>query len=217
MAKRTTKASPPKDDSGALSSFLASVDRFTETISAQVAAVAPEGAKRLTIQATGESLVAQTRKLTDFVRESAARITPGQRRELDQGLRVQDAVAIVNRALILSEQVISTGSDAEPSAPGEPGFLGFLQEIFHLLKKILRWILELIFGAPLPPFWDKLLELLDELFKLLLILLGWLFGRRVSEVADELSRAEVNFLHELTALARLQAVGASGRAAEDET
>lgn len=130
MAKRKSNARPDKDDSDPLSCFLASVDQFTETISAQILAVAGQGEERLVIQSTGESFVAQTRRLTNYVREVAPGIGPSQRHELEQFLRVQDGDALVDRALQVSAQTLSAGGGAVTM-----GFLSWLNEIMATLKK----------------------------------------------------------------------------------
>jgi hypothetical protein len=65
--------------------------------------------------------------------------------------------------------------------------------------------------------WVKsILVIIDEIFNLLKSLLGERFGLRRSDVANEASREEVNFLREMTALAEWQAVRKSHRPADDE-
>jgi hypothetical protein len=213
MAKRTqrrTQGPSGRSNADALSSFLASVDRFVETVSAQGLAAAPAGEQQLIIRSTGESLVAQTRKLTDFIRESAGGISAAQRRELDQFLRIQDGEAMVERALPVSGQVLSGGA-----GPVTLGFFSWLDENIHTLKKIIEEILILIFGD-VPSWWEIISLIIDELINLLKTLLGGVFGLRMSEVADEGSRAEVNFLREMAAVAALRAARGSRRAADDE-
>jgi hypothetical protein len=190
------------------------VDQFAETISTQAKTAAPEGEQQITIQATGESFVAQTRKLTDYVRELAGRISPTQRHELDQFLRVQDGEALATRAMRASEKVISPGGGQVTM-----GFFDFLQEHMHALKKILRGIIQILFDlfdAPIPKWIDSLLLIIDEILDLLLSLVGGIFGHRISQVADDLSRREVNFLGELAALAALHAIRTARRPADDE-
>jgi hypothetical protein len=211
VAKR--RKSPPANNGGTdpLSSFLASVDRYVETFSAQAIAVAPEGEQRLIIQATGESIVAQTRKLTNYVRECAVGIAPAQRRELEQFLRVQDGDALVSRALQVSAKILSPSG-----GPVTMNFLGFLDEVLWTLKKIIYEILYLISPDLANLFWT-IAVIIDELFNLLKSLLGGLFGLRMSQVADELSRGEVNFLREMTALAELKAVSTKRRTNDEES
>ncbi len=206
MAKRRKSAPANNGGTDRVSGFLASVDRYVETFSAQVIAVAPEGEPRLVIQATGESLVAQTRKLTNYFRESAARYTPAQRHDLEQLLQVQDAEAAVDRALQVSAKILSPGG-----GPVTMGFLDWIDEIMHWIKKILGEFFEL------PQWIWAILVAIDELLNLLKSLLGGLFGLRMSQVADELSRGEVNFLREMTALAELKAVYSKRRTNDEES
>jgi hypothetical protein len=214
MAKRNRRkmaAPAAKGNGDVLSSFLASVDKFTETISGQAMAAAGKGEEQLTIQSTAESFVAQTRKLTDYVREAATGIAPGQRRELDQFLRVQDGDAIVSRALSVSTKVLSPGG-----GPVTMSFLSWLDQHMKQIKKIIMEILQLIFHK-LPEWVDTVFDIIDELLNLLKSLLGVRYGLKMSEVADQASREEVNFLHEMTALAGLQAARMPRRTADDES
>jgi hypothetical protein len=185
------------------------MDRFAETISAQALAAAGDGEDRLVIQSTGESFAIQSRKLTDYFREAATRIAPVQRRDLDQFLRVQDGEALVERALRVTEQTLSGGGGAVTQ-----GFLSWLNEIMHTLKKIAEEIGD-IFGG-LPHWLEVIFLIIDELLNLLKTLIGGRFGLKMSEVADHASREEVNFLRELTALAELRAARRLGRKGEDE-
>jgi hypothetical protein len=207
MAKRRKGAAPANGSTDPLSSFLACMDKYVATISAQAAAVAPEGEQRLIIQATGESIVAQTLKLTNFCRTSAAGLAPAQRHELDQFLRVQDGEAAVERALQVSAKILAPGAP-----PASMGFLNFIDEILRFLKKILQELF-----PDLPQWILTILLIIEELMNLLKTLLGGLFGLRMSQVADELSRGEVNFLREMTALAELKAVKNKRRTADDES
>ena len=172
---------------------------------------AGEGEDHLIIQSTGESFVAQTRRLTDYIREAAAVIAPGQRQELNTFLRVQDGDALVNRALDVSKRVLS-----QDSAPVTTGFLGWIDEVMYTLKKIISEIWELIFHTKPPEWLITILHIIDELLNLLKTLFGGKFGLRTSQLADEFSRSEVNFIHEMAALAALRAAWRSGRAADDE-
>jgi hypothetical protein len=213
MAKRTksTAAAPPvRGRTRPLTSFLASVDRFTETISAQVVAVTPDEEQRLVIASTAQSFVAQTRKLTDFLRKATAGIGPGQLRDLDDFLSVQDGDAIVTRALRVTTQMLTPGR-----ASLRTSFLGWLDEVIYTIKKIIMEIFDLIFHK-VPGWLVTILAIIDELIKLVKSLLAEVFGIRMAEVADEGSRSEINFLHELTAMAELKAAHRLNRGSDDE-
>jgi hypothetical protein len=195
-----------------LASFLASVDRFVETVNSQALAAAAAGEQQLIIGSMGESLVAQTRRLTGYVREVAAGISAVQRRELDQFLRVQDGDALVERALAVTEQVL-----AGKAGPVTTGFFSWLDEVLFTLKKIILEILFIIFKGHIPLWVFIILLIIDELFNRWKTLVAGGFGLRMSEVADEASRAEVNFLREITALAALRGAQFSRRTNDDES
>lgn len=209
-AKESKNPPPDKGSADPLNSFLASVDKFTQGIVAQVTAAAGEGEDHLIIQSTGESFVVQTRRLTDYIREAGRVIAPGQRQELNAFLRVQDGDALVNRALDVSKNVLSQDGAVTT------GFLSWIDEVMHTLKKIISEIWELIFHTKPPDWLTTILVIIDELLNLLKTLFGGRFGLRTSQLADEFSRREVNFLHEMAALAELRAARKSGRAADDE-
>jgi hypothetical protein len=212
MSAKERKSTPPNNGSTEpLTSLLASVDRFTEGITAQIVAAAGEGEDHLIIQSTGESFVAQTRRLTDFIREAALGIAPAQRQDLNVFLRVQDGEALVERALNVSAQVLSPGG-----GPVTLGFLDWIDEVMHALKKIIFAIWDIIFHTKPPDWLVDILNLIDELLNLLKDLFGTRLGFRSSQLADEFSRREVNFLREMAAVASLRAARMSGRAMEDE-
>jgi hypothetical protein len=203
---------PPPDRRGpaSLLSFLAAVDKFAQGFAAHVTTASGEGEDHLTIQATGQSFVAQTRRLTDYVREAAAAIGPAQRQELGVFLRVQDGEAIVNRALDVSAKVLTPGG-----APVTMGFLSWIDEVMHTLKKIITKIWELIFHTEPPDWLLTILLIIDELLNLLKTLVGGRFGLRTGQLADDFSRGEVNFLREMAALTALRAAWAPRRADDD--
>jgi len=73
------------------------------------------------------------------------------------------------------------------------------------IKKIIRMILG-IFSKKLADWWESLEVLIDEIWDLIMSLLGGLFGFNSREIAGDLSYAQVNYLNEMTALARLKQV-----------
>ncbi len=207
MVKRKRGAPANNGGTDRLSTFLASVDRYVETFSAQAIAVAPEGEPRLVMQATGESLVAQTRKLTNYFRETATQLAPAERHELEQFLQVQDAEAAIDRTLQLSAKILAPGG-----GPVTMGFLNLIDEVMKFIKKVLKDLF-----PDLPGWLQTILLIIDELLQLLKSLLGGLFGLRVSQVAEELSRGEIAFLGELAALDKLKAVRAKRRTNDEES
>ena len=64
-----------------------------------------------------------------------------------------------------------------------------------MIKKVIRWVIELIFGS-LPEWLDKLLEIIDEI-------LNEIFGAESPRLANALSMKEQNYLSELAKFAVL--------------
>ena len=214
MATKENKNAPEKNGDP-LSSFLATADRFTSEFAAQAVAAAGNGEDFLVIESTAEAFTGQTKRLTDYMREVATGIGAGQRQELNAFLRVQDAETIVNRALDVSKRILSPAGGPAAGTVSK-GFLFWIDEIMNFIKKIFEKIWYLIFHKD-PPAWIlTILVIIDEFLNLLKSLLGGTFGHKVSQLADEFSRHEVNFLHEMTALAAWRAAYTSGGPADEE-
>src|ERR1700686_5018223 len=131
MAKRNTNGRPSKADrNDSLSSFLGNVDRFAETVCKQIVGAAGDADEKLVIQSTAESFVAQMRRLTDYIRSAAATTTALQRRELEQFLSVQDGEALIERALRITAQTLSSGGGGAVTQ----GFLSWLNENLMTIK-----------------------------------------------------------------------------------
>jgi hypothetical protein len=210
MAKRTTNGPATRRDDDPLQSFLASMDRFVETISAQMLEAVATSDDRAVIESTAESFVAQTRKLTDYTRELVPTVTPMHQRELEPFLRVQDSNALVERSLKVSAAVLSGGGGGVTL-----GFLSWINEILFTLKKIIREIWSKFFGG-VPDWLETILIIIDELANLLKSLFGSQFGHKMGDIADQASKEEINHLGEMRSLAQLRAARTSLRTADDE-
>jgi hypothetical protein len=189
---------PP--ETGALDRVLASFEEFVAAITSQAANAAPPGELKTLIATTGQSLSEQNNRLITHIRESAQRLSPVQLRELDAFLNVQNGEALAKRAIGTTRDVLAQGASRS--------FLSWLAEFFTQIKKILKKILQLIFdllGIKWPSWLDLIFDILDELFHLLLSLLGEVFGFDFRTTARILSELEVNFLHEQAALESVRA------------
>ena len=83
--------------------------------------------------------------------------------------------------------------------------LNWISEYLTEIKKLIGWILGLFNGGRPPNWWTKLEQLIDEIWRMLIKLLGAIFGFDTSQLAREMSQSEVNYLNEQAAVARLQA------------
>lgn len=213
MAK-TPSESEPKPVGGEedlLEGFLHAFENFVGQTSAQAVQVAAKGDQQILIQAAGDSLAGQTNKVTKFVRETAGRLSAAQRVELNRFLQVQDGTTSAHRGVAVAEKVLKAG------------ILGkllhwlaqHLKELKKILSEILHFILDLL-HIPYPDWLDRLLQILDELFDLLLSLLGEVFGIDFGRTARQLSEQEVAFLHEWAAFEAVRVVRAGRGVSQDD-
>jgi hypothetical protein len=212
-SKSVNKESIPPGERDLLQSFLLSVENFVGQISAESIEAAAKGEQQVLIQATGESLVGQTSKLTAFIRDTAGRLSVPQRFELDKFLQVQDGEALANRGVAVAQQTLAQGVLGK--------LLHWIAQHLKELKKILKAILQIIFDAlhiPLPDWIDAILLIIDEIADLILSLLGEVFGIDFRTTARELSEQEVNFQRERAAFESVRAVVAGRKLlAQDES
>lgn len=196
-----------------LEPLLAGVENFVAQISGLAAEAAPQGESQALIRSTGESLVGQTRRLFAFTRETAERLAPPQRAELNRFLRVQDGEAIAARAVAVAAQQLREGIGGR--------LIHWISQHLKELKKILKEILQFVFELlhiPWPDWIDRIFQIMDQLLDLLLSLLADVFGIDLGRISRELSEREVNFLREMAALESLKAAQSGRRlSAQDES
>lgn len=194
-----------------LEPFLLGVENFVGQISALAAKAAPQGEHQVLIQSTGESVVGQTGKLAAFIRETASRLSSPQRVELDRFLRVQDGEAIAARGVEVAQQQLSGGIGGKLVH----WISQHLKEIKKILLEILQFVFELL-HIPFPGWIDRILQIIDQLFDLVLSLLADVFGFDFARTARELSEQEVNFLRELAALESMKAARVGRRSTNQD-
>jgi hypothetical protein len=196
-----------------LEAFLQSFENFVARVGAEAVEAAPKGEQQTLIQATSDSLIGQSNRVTAFVRQSAARLSPAQRGELEKFLQVQDGVAIANRGVAVTRQVLRSGVIGR--------LIDWISRHLKELKKILQELLKFICSLlhiPYPDWIDRLLQVLDQLLDLILSLLGEVFGLDFGRTARQLSEQEVDYFREWAAFEAVRVVRAErGSNAQDET
>ena len=190
---RQSDEQPPQGDDP-LEGFLNSIDGFVDELSSLSADAAGDGELRTLIEATGASVLSQTRSVTAFAKDAASRMSPAEKRELDEFLLVQDGEAFATNALETARQVIGGGLVKR--------LIRFLKKFLDLLKKLLRVIFDLL-NIKFPKWLDAILEVIDEFGNLLLEFLAEVFGIDLGRTAQELSEMNIQFLNEQAALAKL--------------
>jgi hypothetical protein len=202
--KKTQGEEPsPPNERDLLESFLSSVERFATEISAECTKAAPEGEQRTLIEGAGRSFVDQTNNLLKFVRETASRLTAAQRGEMDKFLQVQSGVALANRGVEVTKQLLARGVLGN--------LVHWIAKHLEELKKILSEILHFLFKLlhiPYPDWLDRILQIIDECFHLVLGLLADVFGIDLRLTARQLSEGEVDLLHKWAAFESVRAVRA---------
>lgn len=141
------------------------------------------------------------------INREAAKISTVQLAEVTDFLEVTDGINMVR-----------VGEKTAVSAFSAKLFGGSIWQWIgqHLteIKKIVGMILGL-FSKKLKEWWDKISVIIDELWNILVSILGGIFGANRMAVAKELSNAEVNYLNEMAALTRLQSASSRDETDED--
>lgn len=182
--------------SGPLEEFLGAAEGFVKNVSAAMVGAAGDDPDALLIRGTSVTVIAQFASLCQEVRSGYRGANAAARREADRFLSIQQGALLAR-----------TGEEAALAAlaagPGG-GFFGWVSQHLEEIKKIIRWILGLIFKE-LPKWVDEIITLIDELWDLIASLLGGVFGLNRQEIANEISARAVNTKNELAALERLAA------------
>jgi hypothetical protein len=144
----------------------------------------------------GRALQHQVRELGYYLREGVPLMTPQAQREMHQVLRMQ------------AGQILLEGGIQVASGQLTPEKLLGLDGIFREVKKILQKLLAIIWKNK-PAWFDEFFLLLDELFRLLATFL-------VPRLRTPLHQAEVQYLHELYELRRLELLCADSVATDDD-
>lgn len=160
------------------------------------------------IAANTEIVITTMRNLLTSVRTAFDGANALAKRSVEQALEVAGV-----------ELLPSTGERAAVSTLKKGifggGFFSWISKHLAEIKKIIRMIVQLIHGS-VPPWVDRILDLIDQLWNMISELLGGIFGFKRAEIARDLSMGEVNFFNELAAVENLQTATARGRKLDDD-
>jgi len=95
------------------------------------------------------------------------------------------------------------------------GFFSWISKYLTEIKKIIRFIVTLIFHR-VPDWLEDLLVLIDEIWGMIAELLGGVFGFNRREIARDISSGEINSLNEIAAMQRLKAVSREMDGSDDD-
>jgi hypothetical protein len=180
-----------------LDSFLSAANCFVANTFAALARSGGHSNDAALLEANVETLVEQFRRMTEKVQYGYDGVSTRIRVEIDEFLELQQGRMIACNTERTAAAVMAKGVSE--------GFLVWLARNLQEIKKIIRMILRIIFGA-VPPWYDDIALLIDELAHIILSLFAALSGLNASRVASELSKGEQNFWAEQAALDRVAAM-----------
>lgn len=159
------------------------------------------------LEANVETLVEQFRRMTEKVQHGYGGVNARIRVEVNEFLELQQGHMIACNTERTAAAVLAKGVSE--------GFLVWLARNLQELKKIIRMILRMIFNG-VPPWYDDIALLIDELAHIILSLFASVSGLNASRVASELSKGEQNFWAEQAALDRVAAMRRQMRRESDD-
>lgn len=116
------------------------------------------------------------------------------KRQIDEFLGIADGVGLAQSGERTAISVIKKGIFGG-------GFFSWISKHLAEIKKIIGFIFSFFGGTP--KWVQTILDLIDQLWNMIVELLSGLFGFNKREIARDLSWGEVNYLNELAAVARL--------------
>jgi|GEM_PF-5320101 len=177
-------ATDNKNTANPLDSFLKEFHQLTIRITEESHKRADDEDEKAVIKAFSPTLIDQVNGLNGYIREQVRKGSKQQIAETDRVLSLTSGVSLAKNA-----------SGVLPSVGSVLGKLG-LSRIVKELKKIFRAIMDVL-GVVLPPWFDALLNLIDEI-------LDGILSAGSAKMATTLSIQEQNYLSELTHLSKLQ-------------
>jgi hypothetical protein len=179
----------------ALDKFLGMTEQFVANLSFGATAAAADSDAREIVMGLCSTVTAQFQEVAVYIKSETAKLGPALKSEAARILRLQGADTLLSSNLLSARQINSTEKVM--------GLAGIIREV----KKILGMLLEILNIKP--KWWDKLVNLIDELINLILSLL-------FPSLAKSLSDAEVSYLQELRAVRRLESADNSRGTRNDD-
>lgn len=195
--KPTPTPSEGADDGRELDAFMSAVISFASNIGKAATKAGGDGDESVVIGHNAMLVERNFAKVRGFTKENFSRLNAQDRVVLNEFLAMTDATEMARSGEKLAVQQLRSGRVGK-------GILTWISKYLTEIKKLIGWILGLFNGGKPPKWWTKIEQLIDELWNMLVELLGMIFGFDASALARELSQGEVNYLNEQLAVARLQ-------------
>lgn len=161
---------PPQK--GDFPQFLRAYADFTRTLVDRIYETNDDPDTIGAVRILGPVAVEQAAQLSRAAEEMYEQLGPAEREIVERQLKLTAAMTLVRG---MNESVSRAGANSKIS-------LGLITVIVEAIKKIIRLIFELL-GKPIPKWLDILLQIIDNILRILSQILG---GRRISRYAFEL-------------------------------
>ena len=180
-----------------LDNFLSAANCFVANTFAALARSGGHSNDAALLEANVETLTEQFKRMTEKVQHSYAGINARLRVQVDEFLELQQGRMIACNTERTAAAVMAKGVSES--------FLIWLARNLQEIKKLIRMTLRIICHG-VPPWYDDIALLIDELAHIILSLFASISGLNGSRVAAELSKSEQNFWAEMGALDRVAAM-----------
>lgn len=190
-----------------LASFLEAANGFVSNVSDLMIKAAGKDEDAVLISGTTEVVIEQFKAVTDRVAEAYEGANAAARIDTDELIALQHGVALVKAGETTARKALLQRVGG--------GFFAWISQYLTEIKKLIRFIIKAIFGR-VPKWYDELETLIDELWDLIVSILGGILGLKRDSIAREQSLRAVNTKNELAALERLQAASDSTTDEDDD-
>lgn len=171
--------------SSKLLSFLADFERLIDIYGTTVKGVVPESDSVAVIDSLSIVAKSQVRNLAQFVSDSYGQTSPALRAEVDDFFERLGGEELMRQGLAVAPRVASVQA-----------LIG-LSQIIELIKKIIWFILGLIFPHGIPPWIIKLIEIIDEIINAIL-------GQRSQKAQHDANQNHIDFLQTMRLLRQFE-------------
>ena len=176
--------------------FLGDFERLIGLYGATVKGLVPESDSAAIIDSLSAVAKSEARSLAKFVGDSYGQSSPALRGEVD---------AFFER--LAGEELMQGGLAVAPKATSVQALIG-ISEIIKLIKKIIMFILGLLFPKGIPQWIIKLLDIIDEIIHAIL-------GQRSQRAQHDASENHMDFLQTMRMLRQLELLENGG--SQEET
>jgi hypothetical protein len=178
-SKGSTKQREPT--SSKLLSFLADFERLIDIYGTTVKGVVPESDSVAVIESLSVVAKTQVRNLAQFVSDTYGQSAPALRSEAD---------AFFQR--LGGEELMREGLAVAPKVASVQALIG-ISQIIELIKKIIWYILGVLFPKGIPPWIIELIEIIDEIVNAIL-------GQRSQKAQHDANQNHIDFLRTMRIL-----------------